>query len=190
MKMFLTVIAILLPTIGLAQVGPSPSPESNQATFDFKSGDSPTIVEADNLTLFSDQRKFVYSGNVKVTRDDLTLTSKNLEGYYDQNNKIQRLIAKDDVQILKGPTINAHGQQAVYDESLRTVVLTGSPDISQNESLLTADKITIFIDENRSTADGNVRVKVIQNKPTPPPSPTSTPIPSPSAPSKIKRGKK
>ena len=123
----------------------------------------PTYIKSDTLTLRSGERVFVYSGNVEVKQGDMTLTSKELEGSYDENNKIQKLIAKTDVLILKGETIRATGQHAVYTAGKETLVLTENPELTQEGSVLTADSITIFLNEDRSVAEGEVRVKVVNS---------------------------
>lgn len=121
----------------------------------------PTFVKADSLTLKTDQRVFTYAGNVEVKHGDMTLTSESLEGNYDENNKIQRMAARRNVVILKGENMRGTAELATYEAAKDTVVLTGSPELTQNESILSADVITIFLKENRSEASGQVRVKLV-----------------------------
>ena len=106
----------------------------------------------------------MYSGNVEVKQGDMTLTSDLLEGKYDASNKIEELIAKQNVVIIKGEDIRAHGQRATYNAAEETLLLTENPELQQNGSVLTADLITIFLKENRSTAEGSVRVKLINEE--------------------------
>lgn len=121
----------------------------------------PTYIKSDSLTLKSEERTFVYSGNVEVKQGDLTLTSDFLDGKYDENNKIQQLLARQNVIIIKGENIRAHGEKAVFEAATETVVITDNPELQQNGSVLTADLIRVFLKENRSTAEGAVRVKLV-----------------------------
>jgi lipopolysaccharide transport protein LptA len=92
----------------------------------------------------------------------MNLTAKELVGKYTEKNEIDVLTATGDVLITKGPTMKAKGQKAVYNGIAKTVVLTENPEIEQDGSILTADKITIFMEDNRSTAEGQVRVKLVK----------------------------
>lgn len=122
----------------------------------------PTTITSETLTLLAAERLFIYKGNVVVTQGDMKLTSKTLEGSYGTDNQIQRLIAKGDVTITK-QEIEARGQQAVYDAPTATVLLTESPEVKQGESILTAERIRVFLQENRSQAEGGVRVTLVKN---------------------------
>ena len=125
-------------------------------------GKAPTYIKSDTLTLKANERLFTYSGNVEVKQGDMTLTSEELQGRYDENNKIQELVALNRVTIVKGDNIKANGERAVYTAKTGTVVLTENPELEQEGSVLTADVIRIFLEENRSTAEGDVRVKLLR----------------------------
>ena len=132
----------------------------SDAAFDKSFSKLPTNITSDTLTLRQEDRVFVYSGNVNVTQGDMTLTSKTLEGTYNEQNQIEKLIARGDVLITKAD-IKATSQQALYEAKTATVTLLDNPELEQNGSVLTADKIKIFLDDNRSQAEGQVRVKLI-----------------------------
>lgn len=120
----------------------------------------PTYITSQSLTVESDVRHFVYSGNVKVVQADMTLTCDQLHGHYSEDSKIERLTALKNVEIIKGEKIKAHGQKAVYEEKTGIVTLTENPSLEQGQSRLEADVIKIFLNENRSVAEGTVRVKL------------------------------
>ena len=128
----------------------------------------PVNISADSLSVNNEARTFTYSGSVVVTQGDLTLTCATLDGTYTPENQIDQLIAKTKVTITKGPTITASGDRAIYDAKSRIVTLTDNPQLQEGESTLTADIIKIFLDENRSVAEGQVRMKLIKaTTPTP-----------------------
>lgn len=120
----------------------------------------PTTIEAATMTLQSQERTFTYSGNVKVVQGDMTLTAEYLEGHYNEQNKITDLIAKKNVVIHKGPTVTAKSQRAVFDAQTNVVTLTENPEVEQDGNVLTADVVKVYLKENRSTAEGNVRMKL------------------------------
>jgi len=121
----------------------------------------PTNISSDTLILQNKDRVFIYSGNVKVTQGEMTLTTKTLEGVYSEKNEIQRMIAKGDVIITK-LELKATGGKALYEAATNTLLLTESPQVEQKGSILTADRIRVFLDEDRSQAEGEVRVTLVK----------------------------
>jgi len=141
----------------------------------------PTFINSDALTLLSKERRFVYSGNVTVTQGDMTLTAHEMEGTYSEDNRIQTLTAKTQVTILKGPGIKATGEKAVYTADKGILTLTDNPAIDQEGSTLTADVIKVFLNENRSVAEGQVRMKLKEKAAAkaPPAAASEAPAPAP-----------
>ena len=142
-------------------------------------GKLPTNISSDTLTLNAKTRVFVYKGNVIVTQGDMTLTSKVVEGTYSDKNEIQKILAKGDVVITK-QDIKATSQLATYDAVSSIVTLTDNPQLQQGESVLIADRIKVYLNEDRSQAEGNVRVTFVKTTPAPTPAPAApTPEPKP-----------
>lgn len=128
-------------------------------------GKLPTNISSDTLTLNAKRRIFIYKGNVVVTQGEMKLTSRLIEGSYNEANEIQKIVARGDVVITK-LEIRATGQTAVYDAVSGVVTLTDNPQVQQGESVLVADRIKIFLNEDRSQAEGNVRVTFVKATPT------------------------
>ena len=149
--------------------------------FDDSFGKLPTNITSDSLAFNAKDRIFAYTGNVQVTQGDMRLTSKTLEGTYSEKNELLKLVAKGDVFIAK-QDIQATGQIASYDAVAAIVTLTDNPQLQQKESILRADKIKIFLNENRSQAEGDVRVTFVNSKDGNPGLPSLNPVaPQPSA---------
>ena len=132
----------------------------DQKAFDNTFGKLPTTITSDSLSINAKQRIFTYKGNVLVTQGDLLMKSKIIEGSYNEGNQIQKLVAKGDVVISK-QEIKATSQQAIYDATTAIVTLTDNPQLQQQGTVLIADRIKIFLNENRSQAEGSVRVTVV-----------------------------
>ena len=141
---------------------PQKAPLNLEKAVDDDFGKLPTYIKADTLTLKSLERVFAYSGNVEVRQGDLTLTCDIVEGKYSEKNQIEELTARNNVTVLKGENIRVTGQRAVYDAAAETITMSESPELQQNDSILTADSIKVFLKENRSVAEGAVRVKVVK----------------------------
>ena len=123
---------------------------------------APTYISAERLTVDNNKRTFSYEGGVEVIQDDMILVSDSLSGNYSEKREIQRMVALGNVMVTKGETIRASGNRADYDATRGTLVLSESPELQQNGSILSADRVTIYIQQNRSEAEGNVRVKMAE----------------------------
>jgi len=145
-----------LPLVG--KLATDQEQEKSAGKIDFKK--EPTHIHSDTLTLRTDKRFFIYSGNVQVKHGDITMTCNLLEGSYDENNQIEEIIAKEDVVVTRGST-RATGGKAVFSNDEQTIVLTENPELEDDGSILTADRVIIFLAEDRSSAEGQVRVKLM-----------------------------
>lgn len=184
-----TVVAILFITLGSASVEAIPQPISRSASSkqgtksDSPSGsgakpsrssivnlgsapkrDEPVYVSSDKLAIDTEKREFVYSGNVKVVQGPVTINSEEMVGNYDADDKIERIVAKKNVTIFKEPDLRATSQAATYQAKTGIVTLTENPHLFQGGSDLAADKITIDLNTNKSSAEGQVRMKVIKSE--------------------------
>lgn len=124
---------------------------------------SPIFINSDNLSANSEKRVFVYTGNVELRRGDVFATSDKLIGFYDVNNKIETIVFERNVVITRGEGMRASSGRAEYDMKSGIIEMTENPELAQIGNVLTADKVLLFVAENRSEAVGNVRVKLIQD---------------------------
>ncbi|RMG40463.1 MAG: lipopolysaccharide transport periplasmic protein LptA [Candidatus Dadabacteria bacterium] len=134
---------------------------SDNSFFSADFNNEPTYIKSNSLLLKPEQRQFEYKGNVELLHGDLRLTADVLKGTYNKANEIETLTALTNVVITKGDKINAKSERADYQKSTETLTLTENPELQQNGSVLTADTIRIFLNEDRSEAEGAVRVKLI-----------------------------
>ena len=154
---------LLLETQLLAEKKDTPDSEG-QELFRLDMDKAPTYVKSESLTVRSKDGVFEYLGNVELKHGDLTVISQKLEGKYDQNNEIETLTALQNVIITKGENIRATSQKALYERKTETMTLTENPELQEGDSVLSADLIRIFLEEDRSVAEGQVRVKLIEKE--------------------------
>lgn len=127
-----------------------------------KNRDEPVYINSDKLDFDAIKRTFVYSGNVKVVQADVTMTAQQMVGTYGADNKIETITARKDVVVIKEPDLRATSQSGVYQARTGIVTLTENPHLFQGGNDLAADKITIDLNTNKSSAEGQVRMKVIK----------------------------
>lgn len=123
----------------------------------------PIFINSDKLSANSEKRIFSYDGNVELRRGDVFVTSDRLLGFYDSKNEIETIIFERNVVITRGADLRASSERAEYDVKSEIIEMTENPEIAQTGNVLSADKVLIFVLENRSEAVGNVRVKLIRD---------------------------
>jgi lipopolysaccharide export system protein LptA len=136
--------------------------KKNSNPLSISKSDEPIFITSDNLSVDNETRKFTYTGNVVAKQGDMTLTSKLLEGWYNEKNELKDLVATQNVVIVKGEGIRATSQRATYDARQEVFVLTEHPQLTEKESVLEAEVVKVFTQENRTVAEGQVRVKMIK----------------------------
>ena len=67
--------------------------------------------------------------------------------------------AKGHVKITKGES-RATCTRALYDKKNEKIILLGSPVVWQDGTRVSGQKITMYLQENRSTVEGGTRVTI------------------------------
>lgn len=128
------------------------------------SKNAPLYVKSRSLHLNAKKRVFTYRDNVEIMQEDLFITADVVTGEYDEKNQLETILCKDHVVISQEDSLRATANRAMYDVKNATIVLTEGPEVMHHGNAVTADKITIFVDEDRSEAEGNVQVKVLKTE--------------------------
>ena len=131
---------------------------------DVKDDDSPLYIKANSLLVNSKKRMFIYKDQVEAIRGDMVINAELLNGYYDENDELEKVVCTGNVRITKGEALNASSNRAEYKVKEGILEMTEGPQLFQRGNLLLADKVLIFVEEDRSEAVGNVRVKVVDTK--------------------------
>jgi len=117
-----------------------------------------TTLEADNQAGTA-----VFSGDVVARQGDVTIYAGRMTIQYDnQAREVRRIVAEQDVRIVQGERL-ATAQRAEYDQASGEIVLTGEPRVHQGKNEVSGEKITVFIDQDKSivTGNGNSRVNAV-----------------------------
>lgn len=122
----------------------------------------PTTITSDTLTLRTQEKKFLYKGNVVMAQGEMTVTCNTLEGRYTENNEIEDLTALGNVVITKGEGLEARGERADFDNKKQIVTMTQNPSVLKGKSQLNADLIKVFLETEETIAEGRVQMKIIQ----------------------------
>ncbi len=157
-----TVLFVLVPSTSYCEEAKE-TKKSNLFQADFQN--APTYIRSSEMTLFAETRKVEYRGKVEVLHEDMRMTCDRIEAFYTPENEIDKIYAFDNVFITRETGTQARSEEALYEKKTETITLTVNPEVLENGSVVTADKIRIFLLEDRSEAEGEVRVKLVQAKP-------------------------
>ena len=131
--------------------------------FTLTSTKEPIQVSSDKLEFDYKGRKAIFRGGVEVVQGEIQLGADTLTVVYSEVGKEQQLrevIAEGGVKIVQGVR-KATGKRAVFDQSNRTLVLTGDAVLEEGANQINGDTIVVYPDESRMEVKGdNRRVKV------------------------------
>ncbi len=173
---------VLTALAGVAAAEPAKEPPKGGALFDagsFGSKKEPIVVTSDTLEYDYKTNVVVYRGDViaaqgdtKVRSDTLTVTlaaqkdSDPADTAKKGDQRLQEVIAVGNVRIDNG-TRWATGGRAVFEQATRMLVLTENPVLHDGANEVSGDRVTLYLDENRSVVEGGrrrVKATVFPNK--------------------------
>ncbi|MBI3785644.1 MAG: lipopolysaccharide transport periplasmic protein LptA [Deltaproteobacteria bacterium] len=139
------------------------SPDNLLGALSFTAGREPISVSANGLEFDYRGRVLTYKGNVVATQGDMklqtdTLTITLAEG---GENQLREVVAVGNVRLSKGSRTATSGR-AVFDQVKHTVVLTENPILQDGGNQVTGDRVTVYLDQERSVVDGgNGKVRAL-----------------------------
>jgi len=133
----------------------------------------PVDITSDSLEVDDKSGVFVFRGDVVAKQDSATIYSEQLDVYYTQkksaladdgsddtqSRSIEKIVARGSVRIVQKERI-ATGERAEYVYADGSVVLTGSPTVVQGDNTIAGERITVYLDDERSIVEGGARERV------------------------------
>ena len=163
---------VMLALASAAWAEPAREPQKGGALFDagsFGNKKEPIIITSDTLEYDYKTNVVVYRGDViavqgetKVRSDTLTVTlaaqtnADPPDGAEKGSQRLQEVVAVGNVRIDNG-TRWATGGRAVFGQGTRTLVLTETPVLHDGANEVSGDRVTVYLDENRSVVEGGRR---------------------------------
>jgi lipopolysaccharide export system protein LptA len=119
-------------------------------------------VIADSLSVDQDTGIAIFDGNVMIGQGDLRITAGRVEVVYGTDtSQIARLVATNGVTFVTA-TEAAEAQEADYDITTGTLVLSGEVLLTQGSSAISAGRMRINVADGTATMDGRVRTVLQQ----------------------------
>ena len=124
----------------------------------------PVTVDADQLVSDQKQGLVIFTGNVVARHNNSIQYADRMEVYLDEKgDKVLRTVSTGTVRIITRDCRTGTARRAEYYDAEQRVVLIGDARVWQEENVVTGERITIFLAEDRSMVESGAggRVKGI-----------------------------
>jgi lipopolysaccharide export system protein LptA len=129
------------------------------SAFEFNSKD-PIYITSDWMEFDQNKSTITYKGRVVTVQGDLTIRSETLTADYTPEMKqIKQIVAEGKVNATQGDRV-ATGDKAVFDDTAKTVTLTGNPIMRQGNNQVSGSRVIYFVEKNQAVAEGDGKVRV------------------------------
>jgi len=132
---------------------------------DGRRSDQPLRISSQALEADNKNMVIVFTGNVVAKQGELTIHADKAQVFYEKKeggNEIREIVALGNVKIYEGDRL-ATGNKAVLDNREQKIVLTEQPKVWQGKDMVSGERITVFLNEDKSIVEGGPdrRVEVI-----------------------------
>jgi lipopolysaccharide export system protein LptA len=122
---------------------------------------APVTVDADQLENLQREGLVVFTGNVVATQNSSTHYADRMEVYLQpKGDGIVRMVSTGNVKIVTRDCRIGTARRAEYYDAEQRVVLVGNARVWQEDNVVTGERITIFLAEDRSVVEGGKQERV------------------------------
>ena len=136
---------------------PAPKPEEDEKN-------QPVTVDADQMENMQKEGLVIFTGNVVARQNHSVQYADRTEVYLDpKGERIVRTVSLGNVRIITKDCRVGTAKRAEYYDAEQRVVLIGNARVWKEDNMVTGDRITIFLAEDRSVVEAGSqgRVKAI-----------------------------
>jgi len=140
----------------------------------------PIHITSNQVEAFQQQHQVVFSGHVVATQKDIVVRGDKMTVFYADKGQgdakgsdlgggsVDKIVVEGNVQITQGERV-ATGKVATYYRADNKVVLTGDPRVVRNQDSIQGDRITLFLDSEKSIVEsgpsGRVQATIYSSGP-------------------------
>jgi lipopolysaccharide export system protein LptA len=144
--------------------GAAPAPASRPSDPLARPGadkNAPVTVDADQLENLQKEGVIVFTGNVVASQDNSTQYADRMEVYLDaKGESIVRTVSTGNVRIITKDCRTGTGQRAEYYDAEQRVLLIGNARVWRDDNVVTGERITLYLAEDRSVVEGGKQERV------------------------------
>lgn len=148
----------------------APSFSQESSTSNQISKEKPIIVYSDTLELDQEKKIIAFEGEVRAQAEDVDINCQKMLVYYIgspenkesnlKSSRIDKIIALGNVVISRLESGTARAGKAIFYQNEGKVILTENPCVRQGPDFVEGQRIIIFLNENRSIAEGGETKRV------------------------------
>ncbi len=151
--------AILFAPGALAQP-PAPKPAVKPAR-PAEDRNQPVTVDADHMESFRKESLVVFSGNVVARQNGSVQYADRMEVYLDERgDRVLRTVSTGNIRIVTRDCRTGSAKRAEYYDGEQRVELIGNARVWEADNVVTGEKITIFLNQDRSVVQGSTQERV------------------------------
>jgi lipopolysaccharide export system protein LptA len=136
--------------------------------FGFSASKAPIDILSDTVEANQKQSTVTFKGNVIAKQEDITLYARMLVITYDPDTKkIKEIMAVGNVKIVQLDR-RATSQKATFHQDEGKVILDGEAVVREGENVIRGERVTFYVDDERSVVEGGKGGRVSTSI-TPPP---------------------
>ena len=159
---------------------PAQAPGTDQsliASLSFADRNQPIDIRSQRLEFLYAEKRVQYQDEVVATQGEVTLTCNLLTVSYEEpaesdgtpqspppsttsRQRLKEIVAEGDVR-LESESGYATGRQLVFDQTRRTVTLSGDAVLHEGANQVSGDRVIVYLDERRSVVEGRARMRLI-----------------------------
>jgi lipopolysaccharide export system protein LptA len=122
---------------------------------------SPIVIDAERMEAMRKEGLVIFTGNVVAKQDNSTQTADRMEVYLDdKGERVLRIISTGNVKIVTEDCRTGTARRAEYYDDDQRLLLLGNAKVWQEENVVTGEKITIWLAEDRSLVEGGTPERV------------------------------
>jgi lipopolysaccharide export system protein LptA len=125
--------------------------------------EDPIKITSQRVDYDNQKQEAIYSGEVKVVKGDITLTADTIRVFFRGKDQSVKMIQAEGKLRIWWKDRYAEAEKGVYDDQLKTLILSGSPKTWQDENMVKGDKITYNLEDERVVVEGSVETVIKMN---------------------------
>jgi len=129
-----------------------PKKKSTSSPF---TSDRPIKITSKTLEADNKRNMVTFKGDVVAKQDDMVIFSDIMRVNYESKGGIRRISASGDVKMTQKDRI-ATGEKIVFYNPEQKIVMTGNPRIWQDDNLISCEKVTVLLEEDKIFFEGKV----------------------------------
>jgi len=121
----------------------------------------PVVVDADQMESLKKEGLVIFTGNVVARHNNSVQYADRMEVYLDERGeRVLRTVSTGNVRVITRDCRIGTARRGEYDDLEQRVVLTGNARAWQDDNVVTGERITIYLAEERSVVQGGKQERV------------------------------